>query len=81
MQDELVAHHPHPDDVVVQQQRAGDAHYTVGISKSGAQLICSTREHALAVATSYARAAAVRVWQIDNQDRWSLIFERDAAVI
>lgn len=81
MQSEPVAHNPHPDDVVVQRQRAADGHYTVGTKKHGAQLICSTREDALDVATSYARAAAVRVWQIDNQDRWSLLFERDAAVI
>jgi hypothetical protein len=78
MPHESVAHNPHPNDIVVQRQRVAHGHYIVGTSNGRAQLICSTRAEALAVATSFARAASVRVWQIDNQERWSLLFESDA---
>lgn len=64
---------PQPGDVII--HRIGDQkfQYAVGTTEHRDQLVFPTRRGALAHSVGYAAARDVRIWHVDDRDRFKLV--------
>ena len=68
------SHRPQAGDVIIRRDSDRTHRYTVGSLEHRAQLICASREAAVAQGTSYAMARGVCFWQVDEAEQFTLIF-------
>ena len=65
---------PQAGDVIIRRESDQTRRYTVGSLEHRTQLICPSRKLAIAQGTSYAVARGVRIWQVEDGERFTLIF-------
>lgn len=69
----LFGHEPQPVDVIIRRDSHQTRRYLIGSLEHRSQLICASRNAAIAHGTRYAMARGVCVWQADRE-RFKLIF-------
>lgn len=71
---ELFGHEPQSADVIIRRDSDQAHRYVLGSLEHRSQVICASRDAAIAHGTRYALAQGVCVWQLDDRERFRLIF-------
>lgn len=71
----LAQNGPRADDVILNRTKDVSSRYTLSTSGERAQILCATRDEAIARAERFAQSHHVDVWQTDDDSSFTRIVE------